>query len=85
MSIRAFILDQIKSIAEQNRKSLPPISDAVVITDSGFDSLCMALLVAVLEDHYNVDPLADDTAQTPVTFGDLISLYQRATDEHVSG
>lgn len=84
MSVRAVIYAHVASIAEQNRKTLPPLTDSLVILDTAFDSLCYALLVATLDDEYNVSPLDQDGVEAPVTFGDLIRLYQQAVD-HVAG
>jgi acyl carrier protein len=55
------------------------LSDDLVLLDSGFDSLCFAVLVARLEDKLGVDPFtrADDTT-FPVTLGDLVRTYEHA-------
>jgi acyl carrier protein len=79
MNIRSTILDQIKLIAEQQHKRLAPLSDDLLLLESGLDSLCIAILVANLEDELGVDPFGSgDEVAIPVTIGDLVDLYQNA-------
>jgi hypothetical protein len=62
--------------AEQNVK-LVPLSDDLVLLESGLDSLCFAILVARLEDSLGVDPFtASDDVTFPVTLGDLVQAYE---------
>jgi acyl carrier protein len=76
--VRRTVYDQIKLIAEQQKKTLPPLTDDLVMLESGLDSLCMAVLVAKLEDKLNVSPFDNDDVEIPVTFGDLIRVYEAA-------
>jgi aryl carrier-like protein len=80
MSVRVVILEQIARVAEQQGKQLAPLTDDLHLLDSGLDSLCIAVLVATLDDELNLDPLsqAGDVA-FPVTLGDFIRLYEHAT------
>lgn len=79
MSIRSIILTQIAEIAEQQRKRLAPLTDDLPLLDSGLDSLCIAILVASLDDQLDIDPFARDEVVTwPVTLGDFIVLYENA-------
>jgi hypothetical protein len=75
-SVRAFILDQMKLVAQQQKKQLAPLSDALPLLESGLDSLCIAILVANLDDELGLDPFADGTVDMPVTVGDFIGLYE---------
>ena len=51
-----------------------------MLLDSGLDSLCVAIIVARLEDELGVDPFdSDNDAEFPVTVGDFIGLYEDAT------
>ena len=79
MSIKAAVISQIQEIAADNKKRLPPLTDDLVLLDSGLDSLAIAILVARLEEILEVDPFteSDDTAY-PVTLGDFIRLYEHA-------
>ncbi len=79
MSIRATILEQITAIARQQNKHLVPLTDQLHLVDSGLDSLCLAILVANLEDELELDPFASGTVAVPVTLGDFIGLYEAAT------
>jgi hypothetical protein len=79
MSVRSVILEQISRVAEHQGKSLAPLTDDLGLLNSGLDSLCIAVLVATLDDELGLDPLseADDVA-FPVTLGDFIKLYEHA-------
>jgi excisionase family DNA binding protein len=79
MSIRAAIVAQFEQIAKEKELSLPPLDNDLLLLDSGVDSLCVAIIVARLEDELGVDPFSgDDHAEIPVTFANLVSLYETA-------
>jgi acyl carrier protein len=84
MSVSAVVVSQIQQIAEDDRKTLPPLTDDLVLLDSGLDSLGIAILVARLEETLGVDPFSqsEDVAY-PVTLGDFIKCYERAAESHV--
>jgi acyl carrier protein len=69
----------MKLVAEQQNKTLKPLTDDTVLLDCGLDSLCFAILVTRLEDELGFDPFATaDEVQFPVTFGDFVQFYERA-------
>jgi acyl carrier protein len=72
-------MSEMQQIAQEQDKELAPLSDDLVLLDSGFDSLCFAVLVARLEDKLGVDPFtqSDDTT-FPVTLADLVRTYENA-------
>jgi hypothetical protein len=74
MSIRPVIYTQVTSMAEQQRKSLPPLNDDLGTLELGLDSLC----VANLDDELNLNPFDPDNVDIPVTYGDLIRIYEHA-------
>ncbi|SDB48999.1 Phosphopantetheine attachment site [Bauldia litoralis] len=77
MTTREKIVSQIETIAKQQEKQIAALDDNLVLTDSGLDSLCFALLVANLEDKLGYDPFtASDDVNFPVTFGDFVRLYE---------
>jgi len=79
MSIRSTILSQIKIVAKQQNKPLAPMTDELLLLDSGLDSLCIAILVANLEDELRLAPLgSSNNVAIPVTLGDFIRLYENA-------
>jgi len=84
MTIRLTILSEIKQIAEtQNRTLGGDLNDDLPLSQSGFDSLCFALLVAKLEDDLGLDPFSVADVAFPVTIGDFIKLYEdAAVDKH---
>lgn len=77
--VREAVIAQIKAVAAQQNKTLVPLADAVPLLESGLDSLCIAILVANLEDDLGIDPFGSgDEVAIPVTVGDLVRLYQNA-------
>lgn len=79
MSVRSTVIEQIERVAEQQRKTLAPLRDELPLLESGLDSLCIAIIVASLDDELGLDPLSngDDTI-LPVTVGDFVRLYENA-------
>lgn len=79
MTVKLTIMSEMQQIAKEQDKHLAPLTDDLVLLDSGFDSLCFAVLVARLEDKLGLDPFtrADD-ATFPLTFGDLVRVYDNA-------
>jgi hypothetical protein len=82
MSMKAMIWAQFEQVAKEQEKSLPPLFDDLILADSDLDSLCLAIIVARLEDALGFDPfsLAED-AMFPVTLRDFVSFYEA----HVNG
>jgi len=83
MSVREAVISEIERVAEENTKSLPLLTDDLVLLDSGLDSLAIAILVSRLEETLGVDPFSEfDDMLYPVTLGDFIRLYERACAHH---
>jgi acyl carrier protein len=83
MSVKAAVISQIQEIADDNKKSLPPLTDDLVLLDSGLDSLAIAILVARLEETLGFDPFTEsDDSAFPVTLGDFIRFYEHAAESH---
>ncbi|HXD75604.1 MAG TPA: acyl carrier protein [Vicinamibacterales bacterium] len=79
MSLKAVVVSQIREIAEEDARSLPPLTDDLVLLDSGLDSLAIAILVARLEETLGFDPFTEsDEVAYPVTLGDFIAFYEHA-------
>jgi acyl carrier protein len=73
------IIAQFERVAREQNRSLAPLTDDLVLLDSGLDSLCLAIIVARLEDALGVDPFSRaDDGEFPVTLGDFIRLYEDA-------
>jgi acyl carrier protein len=75
MSVRTVVLDQVKLVAELHQKSLAPLTDTLPLLDSGLDSLCIANIMAGLEDKLGFDPFGN-TITLPRTLGEFIDLYE---------
>ncbi|MGH9587939.1 MAG: acyl carrier protein [Acidobacteriaceae bacterium] len=82
MDIRSEIESQFAQVAKEQGRNITPLRDDLALLDSGLDSLSFAIIVARLEDVLGVDPfsIAED-AQFPVTFGDLVGLYEKAAKQ----
>jgi len=79
MSIKSIVIAEIQKIAQTHKKSLPPLTDDLVLLDSGLDSLAIAVLVARLEETLGFDPFTEsDDIFYPVTLGDFIRFYEKA-------
>ena len=78
MWVRSFIEDIITDVASEHGKNLPALTDELLLFESGLDSLCLAVIVARLEDGLGVDPFALDVTALPVTVGDFVRLYENA-------
>jgi len=79
MSVRAAVISQFTQVAIDQNKQLAPLSDSLILLDSGLDSLCFAVIVARLEDALGCDPFeATENIQFPITLGDFIKFYEDA-------
>jgi acyl carrier protein len=65
-------------IGEQQGKALRPLTDSLPLLDSGLDSLCIAIIVATLDDELGLDPFSTADTDFPVTVGDFIGAYDTA-------
>lgn len=78
MDIRSIIQAQFTELLLENGVVLVnPISDDIVLLDSGLDSLGFAILVTRLESDLGFDPFV--IMKTPVyprTFGDFVNIYK---------
>lgn len=79
MSTKSTITAEIQKVADEQKITLLPLRDDLILLDSGLDSLCFAILVARLEDALGVDPFsASDDVSFPVTLGDFVKAYENA-------
>ena len=77
MSIRELVCQEIGAVAAEQGKSLPPLSDDLVLLECGLDSLCFAILVSRLEDATGRDPFAAAKAsEFPRTVGEFVAFYE---------
>jgi acyl carrier protein len=76
--LRATIEAKFHDVADDQEKVLAPLTDELVLLDSGLDSLCFAIIVATLEDDLGYDPFTEaEDVFFPVTFGDFVRFYER--------
>jgi hypothetical protein len=79
VTIREAVLEQVRVVARRQKKTLAILSDDLALTESGLDSLCMAMIVANLEDELGLDPFYEGKgAEIPTTLGEFIRLYENA-------
>jgi acyl carrier protein len=79
LSVRSIVISQFEQVVKEQNKQLVPLSDDLVLLDSGLDSLCFAIVVARLEDVLGIDPFsAAEDIDFPVTLSDFIKIYEDA-------
>jgi acyl carrier protein len=79
MDIRTCVTQTFEEVASEHKKELEPLIDELNLIDSGIDSLCLAIIVARLEDKVGVDPFeTDEEIELPITFGDFVRVYENA-------
>jgi len=77
-TIRLKIITAMKQIAEEQQVALPRFDDDLLLTETGFDSLAFAILVARLEDELGIDPFTTSEDGTyPSTVGDFLRAYEK--------
>ena len=78
MSTRLTIYSQVKNVAAEQSVEIAPLHDGLILAELGLDSLCLAILVARLEDELGVDPFTgSEQVNFPSTLGQFIELYER--------
>jgi acyl carrier protein len=79
MSVRSTVLAHVEQVAKEQGKKLAPLSENLVLLESGLDSLCLAIIVARLEDALGVDPFSTaEDGRLPLTVGDFVQFYEHA-------
>jgi len=78
MSVRELVVSHMDRVAKEQRLTLAPLTDDLVLLDSGLDSLGFAILAVRLEDELGVDPFAAENIALPVTLGDFVQTYENA-------
>lgn len=79
MTVQSTVFEQFAQVAREQEKQLAPLSDDLVLLESGLDSLCFAIVVARLEDSLGVDPFtASEDVYFPVTLGEFVKFYEDA-------
>jgi acyl carrier protein len=75
--IRLKIVAAMNQIAEEQKVTLPQLEDDLLLSETGFDSLAFAILVARLEDELGIDPFTvSENAAFPLTVGDFVRAYE---------
>ena len=79
MNIRAAVIATIQAVAKEQSRTLAPLTDDLLLIESGLNSLCLAVVVAKLEDELGIDPFSDASAESfPDTIGDFVGSYENA-------
>jgi len=76
--VRSTILSQFESVARERNQQLAPLSDDLVLLESGLDSLSFAVIVARLEDTLGIDPFISMESEFPLTLKEFIAVYENA-------
>ena len=79
MTVRSVVISQFEQVVKEQNKQSAPLSDDLVLLESGLDSLCFAIIVARLEDALGFDPFSTaEDIHFPVTLSDFIKIYENA-------
>lgn len=79
MTIQTRIFEQFAQVAREQDKTIAPLTEDLVLLESGLDSLCFAIIVAKLEDELGIDPFtAAEDVYFPVTLGEFVKFYEAA-------
>ena len=79
MSVREIVVSHMARVAEEQRQTLAPLTDDLVLLDCGLDSLGFAILAARLEDELGIDPFASaEDIVLPVTLREFVQTYENA-------
>jgi hypothetical protein len=77
-TLKPVIAAKFREVAVAQDKKLAPLTDDLVLLESGLDSLCFAIIVATLEDELGYDPFTEaEDVFFPVTFADFVTFYER--------
>ena len=80
MSVKSTILAEMEKVAKEQDKTLAPLTDDLVLINSGLDSLAFAVLVVRLEGELGVDPFtSSESIEFPVVLRDFVAAYENAT------
>lgn len=82
IAVRETVLRVFQEVAKQgNRVLRSPLTDAILLTDSGLDSFCIATIIFRLDIELRLDPFGTmENPMIPDTVGDFVSLYELAAD-----
>jgi hypothetical protein len=81
MSLRPVIIAEFERVAREQERTLAPLSDDLVLLASGLDSLCLAIIIARLENTLGFDPfVTPDGVNLPVTVGNFIKSYEEGVN-----
>ena len=79
IAFKETIFDEIRRVALEQSKKLPPLTDDLALSDLGLDSLCFAILVTRLEDIAGRDPFASASLVVfPRTLGEFVAMYEKS-------
>jgi hypothetical protein len=78
MNVRSKISAAFVQVAEQQGRTLASLRDELHLADCGLDSIGFVLVISSLELSLGFDPFdSEDVIDFPVTFGELIRLYEQ--------
>ncbi len=77
--VRDTIISTFNELWSEDQDADPPeLTDAIVLLETGMDSMSFAVFVTMLDDALGFDPFAmDDEAVYPVTFGEFVAFYEK--------
>jgi len=76
MPVRDIVAAIFAEVAREQGRKLPPLTDESRLFGLDLDSLCLAIIVARLDDALRADPFSADDVPIPATFGEFVALYR---------
>ncbi len=77
-AVKATVAETFAEVAHEHGVTLGALDADTPLFGMALDSLCLAVIVARLEVRLGVDPFAAEDLVLPASFGDFVTLYERA-------
>ena len=76
--VQEIVTETFAEVAREQGVKLGALAPDTRLIDMALDSLCLAVIVARLEERLGGDPFAAEDVELPASFGDFVALYERA-------
>ena len=76
--VRTVVAETFDEVAREQGVKLGALGADTRLIDLALDSLCLAVIVARLEERLGGDPFAAEEVELPASFGDFVALYERS-------
>ena len=84
LGARTVVAETFTEVAREQGVKLGALDANTRLIDLALDSLCLAVIVARLEERLGGDPFAAEDVELPASFGDFVALYERSAGERAA-